>query len=486
MKRLCLLLWILLNTIYASVAQTIINPADYSHPIRVACIGASTTYGGNIPNQPLNAYPAQLGQMLGEHWDVRNFGVNSTGVLKKGDFPYWNTEAFKVAQDFNPDIVILMLGGNDVKPQNWKYKSEFIADYKEMIRVFQKLPSKPKIYICREIPIFQDHWGITTKVVNEEEDPLKLKLVKEIKLPLIDLYTPLKSHADFFDDGIHTTKEGATIMAQTVAKALIGQNVQPVNRGYPGRKSQWFGFDCYDFQYDLWNAKLILPKQPAKGSPWIWNGYFFGWHPEMDSILLSQGVAVFYVNTSDLFGAPKAMAAWDQLYRYLTINYNLSKKVALEAVSRGGLYIYNFAKLYPERISCMYAEAPVCDIKSWPGGLKKSPGDPVEWQKLLKALSLTQEQALLYKGNPIDSLEKLAKYQIPIWHTIGLTDSLAPNAENTFLLADLYRQVGGIVTIYPNTKTPPDPAWHGHHFNIDDPAAAANFVLYNHFKNLEQ
>lgn len=467
----------------AHAQSTTIEIGQYTYKIKVACVGASTTYGANIPNRPLNAFPAQLGRMLGDKWDVRNFGVNSTGILKKGDFPYWNTGAFKAALAFNPDVVILMLGGNDVKPQNWKYKSDFIPDYKMMIRIFRNLPAHPKIYVCREIPIFQDHWGITAKVVNEEEDPLKKKLVKEEHIPLIDLYTPLINDSVLFADGIHPNAEGAGIMARAIAKTLTGKVFQPVNAVYPGKKSEWFGYDCYDFQYDLLDAKMVLPHVPAKGNPWVWRAYFFGWHPRMDSILLSKGFAIFYLNTSDMFGSPEAMNDWNDLYNYLTKYYHFNKKLALEGVSRGGLYIYNFAKLYPERVSSIYAEAPVCDIKSWPGGFERSPGDAAEWKKLLKALHLTQAQALQYKGNPVDSLEKLARYHIPVWHTIGLTDSLAPNEENTFLLATRYMQLGGTVTVYPNTKTPPDPAWHGHHFQIDDPAAGANFIEYNYFKN---
>ena len=480
---------ILLGTLLINivcVARNIVDTAVYANPVKVACVGASTTYGANIPNQPLKAYPAQLGSILGDKWDVRNFGVNSTGVLKKGDFPYWNTKAFKAAQAFNPDVVILMLGGNDVKPQNWKYKADFIADYKEIIRVFRNLPSHPKIYICREVPVFQDRWGITAKVVNEEEDSLKIKLAKKEHLPLIDLYTPLIEKSFLFEDGIHPNEEGAGIMAKTIAKKLTGKELKVISAVYPGRKSKWFGFDCYDFQYDLLEAKLVLPHTAAHGNPWVWNACFFGWHPQMDSILLSKGFAVFYLNTNDMFGSAEAMHSWNQLYNYLTGYYQFNKKLALEGVSRGGLYVYNFAKLFPERVSCLYAEAPVCDIKSWPGGFKKAPGDTAEWKKLLKALHLTQEQALLYKGNPIDSLEKIARYQIPVWHSIGLNDALVPPEENTFLLADKYIRLGGIITICPNTKTPPDPNWQGHHFQIDDPAAGANFIMYNYFKSADQ
>lgn len=457
-----------------------INSSGYNHPVRVACIGASTTYGGNIPNSPLNAFPPQLQRILGDDWDVRNFGVNSTGILKKGDFPYWNTSAFKAAKDFLPDVVIFNLGVNDVKPQNWKYKKDFFADYKEMVNIFKNLPSHPVIYLCREVPVFQDHWGITAKVVNNELYPMKKRLAKEMHLPMINLYKPLINDAALFGDGIHPNAEGAGIVAQTIAKALTGKNASTVSAVYPGKKSQWNGFDRYDFKYNLIEARLVVPHHFAKGNPWVWRACFPDWHTDMDSILLSKGFAVFFLNTNDMFGSPEAINDWNQLYDYLTFTYQLNKKLALEGVSRGALYIYNFAKDYPEKVTCLYAEAPVCDIKSWPGGKEKSPGDALEWEKLLKALHLSEERAMAYKGDPIDSLEKLAKYKIPIWHSIGLNDSLAPPEENTFILARRYMKLGGPITVYPNTNGITE--MHGHHFPIDDPAAGANFIMYNYYK----
>ncbi len=207
------------------VAQKRIDTAKYNHIIRVACIGASTTYGGNIEKREVNSFPAQLGTMLGAKWDVQNFGEDGAGILKKGSRPYWNTASFKAAQSFLPDIIIFNIGVNDSQPQNWKYKTDFLADYTEMIHLFQNLSSHPKIYICREVPVFQDRWGISAAVVNAEIDPMKKKLAKKERIPMIDLYTPLKKDTVLFSDGIHPNGGGARIMAAVIAKALTGKKV---------------------------------------------------------------------------------------------------------------------------------------------------------------------------------------------------------------------------------------------------------------------
>ena len=80
----------------------VIREADYTGAIRVACVGNSITYGEKIPNREKQSYPAQLGRLLGEKWEVRNFGVTGATLLRKGNTPYWRENAFHLAQRFQP------------------------------------------------------------------------------------------------------------------------------------------------------------------------------------------------------------------------------------------------------------------------------------------------------------------------------------------------------------------------------------------------
>ena len=101
-------------------------------PIRVACVGNSITYGG----LGAQSYPQRLNSILGDEYDVRNFGISGTIILKDGDFPYWNESAFLDAKDYNPEILIILLGTNDSKPQNWIFGYQFYNDYMDMIAEF--------------------------------------------------------------------------------------------------------------------------------------------------------------------------------------------------------------------------------------------------------------------------------------------------------------------------------------------------------------
>lgn len=241
----------------------------------------------------------------------------------------------------------------------------------------------------------------------------------------------------------------------------------------------WHGFDQEVFQFNGHKAQIVIPKKPLDGYPWIWRARFPNWHIEMDSILLERGFHIAYINSNNLYGSPMALDVWDKFYAFLTQEKEFSKEVALEGVSRGGLFIYNWAKRNPEKVCCIYAEAPVCDFKSWPFGRGKYKGSHQEdWDRLLKTYDFNStEEALEYKDNPVDNLEKLAAAKVPILHVIGLNDQIVPPEENTFILVDRYVKLGGIATIYPNTKGRENLA--GHHFVLDDPEYIVDFIIRN-------
>ena len=84
--------------------------------IKVACLGNSITYGSGIEDNIKDAWPPQLGRMLGEGYEVRNFGYSGRTLLQKGNHPYMQTQLFYDAIGWNPDIVIIMLGMGDLFP----------------------------------------------------------------------------------------------------------------------------------------------------------------------------------------------------------------------------------------------------------------------------------------------------------------------------------------------------------------------------------
>jgi sialidase-1 len=241
--------------------------------------------------------------------------------------------------------------------------------------------------------------------------------------------------------------------------------------------SVWKSFEKVEFSFQNTKAWYVKPKKALPGNPWVWRAHFPTWHTDMDSVLLTRGFHVAYVNTNDLFAHPKAMQVWDAFYDYLVKEKQFAPKVALEGVSRGGLYVYGWAKRNPDKVSCIYAEAPVCDPKSWPGGKGNGQGSPKDWTSWLELNKLTEETAKTFDDIPLNDLAGLASFKVPILHVVGLNDKIVPPSENSDLLIANYTKLGGPATVIPMTRG--EQALEGHHFPIEHPGKLANFIFDN-------
>ena len=182
-------------------------PAPAPDAVKVACIGDSITDGHGIDLRDANAYPAQMQRMLGNGYNVKNFGISARTVMNSGDLPYMNEPYWQDALAFNPDIVIIKLGTNDSKSYNWTAdkKKGFEKDLTTMVKTLKALPSSPKIYLCKPVPAFKDSWTISEKVITEEIDPIIEKVVKKENLAgVIDLHTPFEGQADLMQEEMHS------------------------------------------------------------------------------------------------------------------------------------------------------------------------------------------------------------------------------------------------------------------------------------------
>jgi lysophospholipase L1-like esterase len=197
-----------------------------AEPIKVACVGDSITFGAGVEKREENAYPKVLGRLLGDGYEVRNFGVSGATLLRKGDNPWWKLGVFKQATDFAPALVVIKLGTNDSKPQNWKFKDEFAKDYGDLIDHFAGLPSKPKICACLPVPVYETKWGINEAVVKGEIIPVIRQVAIAKKATIIDLYTALSDKPELFPDKIHPNAAGAALMAKVI-HAVVMEKKKP-------------------------------------------------------------------------------------------------------------------------------------------------------------------------------------------------------------------------------------------------------------------
>jgi len=183
--------------------------AVYADDIRISCVGNSITqYKVEYPGNDQNAYPTQLGILLGEGYVVQNFGHHSKTALKNGDVPYWDAQVLTDALNSEPDIVTIMLGTNDSKPVNWAFKDEFKDDYIALIDTFRSLPSNPEIYVCLPAPATSSKYTISGDTIANEIIPILLEIIQEKNTKMIDCHTFFTGKEYLSYDGIHPTLEG--------------------------------------------------------------------------------------------------------------------------------------------------------------------------------------------------------------------------------------------------------------------------------------
>lgn len=193
--------------------------------IKVTCVGNSVTYGYLVPDRERNCYPAQLAALLGDKYEVGNFGNSSSTLLNKGHKPYIRQQEYKDALQFAGDLVVIHLGLNDTDPRNWpNYRDEFVADYLALIDSFRKANPACKIWICRMSPITHEHWRFKSgtrdwygQIQKEIEQVSKIAGVG-----LIDLQEGLYDRPDLLPDALHPNVEGAGILAQAVYSGITG------------------------------------------------------------------------------------------------------------------------------------------------------------------------------------------------------------------------------------------------------------------------
>lgn len=472
MKNMKKLIMLLLVQLFCMAGMSAI-------PIRVACVGNSITYGSTISNREKNCYPAQLQAYLGDEYEVKNFGASGTTLLSKGDSPYTKSRAYEESQAFRPDVVLIKLGTNDSKPKNWKYNADFKADYQALIASYRKLPSNPRIILLTPLRSFlPGDNDISNTVIEKIIRPTLEELAYTNQLEIINLFNLFGNQWDesMMPDRLHPSSIGAGKMAKKIYEYLTQKNEtgKDLTRALAVTDAKPFNFHGYqgiEFTNEGNQCFVVSPHAPAIGKPWMIRARFWGHEPQTDIDLLEKGFHIVYCDVADLYGAPQAVARWDSFYKRMR-KAGFAKKVVLEGMSRGGLIVYNWAAKNPEKVACIYADAPVMDFKSWPMGKGTSAGSAGDTKELLKAYGFGSEQeALDWNQNPIDAASAIAKAKIPVLHVVGDADEVVPVAENTAIFEERLRKLGTSLTVIHKPGV-------GHHpHSLNNPTTIVQFIL---------
>jgi acyl-CoA thioesterase-1 len=184
----------------------------HSGPIRVACVGDSITQN--------SGYPSDLQALLGTNYTVGNFGSSGSTVSLNSWKPYMNQTEFQNAEDFQPDIVIIMLGTNDDLMGLHQYNESFEDDYGKLITSFQQTQNSPEVLIAESPPIFSNSIDLSPAYLTSIIIPKTQDLANRMNLPLVDVYSAFVNQPDCFIDGVHPDSQGASIIASEVYDSM--------------------------------------------------------------------------------------------------------------------------------------------------------------------------------------------------------------------------------------------------------------------------
>ena len=238
--------------------------------IKVACVGDSITFGSGIADRNNASYPAQLQKLLGDNFEVKNFGLSGRTMISKSPSAWTKTQQYKDALAYQPDVVLIKLGTNDSKRSEYKQRQNFDHDYsgsaRLLIRKFRNLPSKPTVWLMNPVPSFIRHGhSINGAFIEDEILPQIKKVARLTRTPIIDLHSPFLNSPDLFPDKIHPNAAGALEMAKIIAPILQkhGKNApQPaahhVSRTAAKNLIIWDDEHAYDWEgtYPVGNGRL--------------------------------------------------------------------------------------------------------------------------------------------------------------------------------------------------------------------------------------
>ena len=120
-------------------------------------------------------------------------GAPTTPCRSNGP-PYWVTNEFARATNRMAPVdgVIIMLGTNDAKYWHWLgNETQYTTDAAAMVRTFQALPQKPKVFLSTPPPLYHATYTMNQTVVGTIMPRILRAIAEETGCEFLDMITPV-------------------------------------------------------------------------------------------------------------------------------------------------------------------------------------------------------------------------------------------------------------------------------------------------------
>lgn len=194
-------------------------PRPRQDRIRIAAVGDSNTYGAGMlfRGRTRRSYPGRLEQLLGEQYQVLNYGVNRRALQRAADLPYDATPFAAASVGADAQIVLIMLGSNDARGENWDAaRFEFeLAAFVERYRA-----RGATVYLLTPPIAYENRLGVHWWIIEEEVVPIVRRVADALGVGLIDVFDVTRHSTTSHPDGIHLDARASAIVAEAVAEAM--------------------------------------------------------------------------------------------------------------------------------------------------------------------------------------------------------------------------------------------------------------------------
>lgn len=233
----------------------------------------------------------------------------------------------------------------------------------------------------------------------------------------------------------------------------------------------WNGFEQIEFTFEEHLAYVIIPNKKIENPSLLIKTEYFNAFPETEIALLEEGYYLGFIKNDNRWGTDEDIDRKARFISFVTEKYGLKEKCIPVGMSCGGIFAVKMAAAYPEKIACIYLDAPVVNYMSCPCGFNKSVRFDENHEEIITALGLKGiPQLLAYRDMPLDRLPKLIENRIPAVIVAGDSDTIVPFDENGIFIKEAYEKNGIPLEVYIKKGCDHHP--HG----LDDPTPVIEFI----------
>lgn len=190
----------------------------------VACIGDSITLG--VGSDGGRDYPEYLQELLGEEYQVYNYGVKGRAILPDSRHPYQRESCYQTSREQKADLYLIMFGSNDIWEESWD-KDIFGQELERFVRSYQEVSEHTCVYLIKPPEYFPkegDVQGQQKKLLMQDLYESIDEAAQTTGCGVIDLYSLTKDHPGWFADEVHPNAQGYEKIAEYIYQCVFAEN----------------------------------------------------------------------------------------------------------------------------------------------------------------------------------------------------------------------------------------------------------------------